>query len=129
MAHLVERRLPNLAEYSALRSSVGWRIHPDEVVERSLSASVAGAVATQDGLAVGMGRAVGDDLYRLIVDVVVDPVHQRQGVGRSIVECLISQLSLPYQPIIGLVADPTAAAFYESCGLENKGDPYFTVIR
>lgn len=129
MGIVIADRVASVSEYEALRASVGWRIHPRLITEQALAASIAGVVATQDGLTIGMGRAVGDYLYRLIVDVIVRSDYQRQGVGRQIVKRLTSLLDEPYPPIIGLVTEPGNAEFYQSCGLVDNGDPYYIVPR
>lgn len=42
---------------------------------------------------IGMGRIVGDGALNMdIVDVAVDPVHQRNGLGRMIMETLTKWL-------------------------------------
>ena len=41
---------------------------------------------------VGVGRMISDgEMYSGIFDVVVDPNHQKQGIGKRIVETLIAQ--------------------------------------
>ena len=37
-----------------------------------------------------MGRLVGDGMYGMIVDVVIEPNYQKQGIGSKIVDMLMN---------------------------------------
>ncbi len=46
-----------------------------------------------EGVTVGMGRIVGDGALNFeIVDVAVDPAHQGKGLGRQIVQKIVTWL-------------------------------------
>lgn len=45
-----------------------------------------------------MGRAVGDGLFYQIVDIAVDPAHQRRGLGKAIMAGLMDQLKRIARP-------------------------------
>ncbi|PPJ18850.1 hypothetical protein C5E45_34215 [Nocardia nova] len=72
MTVIVERAI-GVPEYRRLRAEVGWNSPDDRVCAAALAASLFTVVAhDEEGRSVGMARAVGDGLYVLIVDVVVN---------------------------------------------------------
>lgn len=120
MAEIVER-LPTVAEYIELRRAVEWKIPVIDAVEEALRRTTCSAVAEVGGQAVGMGRVVGDgSLYSVVVDLVVEPSHQRQGIGSSILAVLERQVgSSSATGVVQLVADTDVASFYEPLGYKS----------
>lgn len=116
----IERRLPTPSEYLVLRESVGWKVPQAGDAERALGASVVGVVAVEAGMTVGMARVVGDALlYNLIVDVVVRPAQQRQGIGLELIGALedeIRRISVTGQ--VQLAPADDSHAFYARAGYE-----------
>jgi GNAT superfamily N-acetyltransferase len=65
-----------------------------EKVNAAFLASFAVATCWQRGRLIGCGRMVSDGkMYASIFDVVIDPEFQKQGVGRKLLEQLISKAS------------------------------------
>jgi len=120
MGYDVAMEPPTPREFVRLRSVAGMR-------ERSLDAAKAGigdecAVVTirKDGDLVGMGRIVGDGATVFqIVDVAVAPEHQGRGLGRRVMDELVSWLetNAPPSAFINLIA--SEPAFYERFGFES----------
>lgn len=70
-----------------------------------------------DGRLIGFGRAISDGAYQAaIYDVVVEPEFQRQGLGHTIVDTILTRL--PSCNII-LYASPGKERFYEKHGLRK----------
>ena len=114
----VRCHLPSVAEYVALTSAVGWPAPSEEACGRALAATVVSMGAFEGARLVGMGRLVGDGAENwLLVDVVVDPEHQRQGVGSALIEALETELSnrSPGSTVL-LFCPSRAVPFYESLG-------------
>ena len=115
-------RLPTVQEYVELLRSVGWPVPPAEQCERAIEGSLGAVCAIDDGVAVGMGRLVGDgSIYCFAVDVVVDPRHQGRGTGRAIMarlEALAVARRLGTR--VDLVAAPDVVAFYRGLGFEQR---------
>jgi ribosomal protein S18 acetylase RimI-like enzyme len=68
-----------------------------------------------------MGRVVGDGaLFFQIVDVAVEPEHQGQGLGKKILEALMTELRqrVPAEAYVSLIADGEAHRLYEQFGFE-----------
>lgn len=66
-----------------------------------------------------MGRAIGDSGWCfLIADMATDPAHQRRGIGRAILEELLSTIltSAPDNTYIVLLADAPGRPLYQSMG-------------
>lgn len=62
-----------------------------QIVDRAFKKSYAVASCWQSDRLIGIGRMISDgEMYSAIFDVVVDPDHQKQGVGRKIMNSLIS---------------------------------------
>jgi len=111
-----EHRLPSTDEHGALAASVGWSDHfDDSSIGQSLAGSTFGVVAIVDGLAVGMGRVVGDGIhYFYLQDVIVRPEHADDGLGSQIVGHLLDQIAAvaPSEAFVGLFASPEAVDLY-----------------
>lgn len=112
-------------EYIDLRASVGWLSPPPDAVARALGESL--GVATErdnDGALVGLARAVGDGIYVLIVDVIVDPGAQGRGVGASLVRALLEQERIKHGVHVALFAAPDVVGFYERLGFSQQDGSY-----
>ena len=76
-------------EYNELRRLVGWGTISERQFNTSIPNSRFITVGKSDGKTVSMARAVGDGGYHLlIVDVIVHPDFQGQGIGKE----MLSQL-------------------------------------
>lgn len=99
--------------------AVGWHERGAEEVQRAFARSSFKAFAFDGDELVGFGRTVDDGhYYASIVDVVVAPGWQRQGIGRSIVEEL--QRCLEGYLMVTLVAAPDVQGFYRRLGWERQ---------
>ena len=92
----------------------------------ALQGSTLVAGAFDNEVIVGCARGISDgcsDAY--IQDVVVSPDHRRQGIGRMLIDCLVSGLRSKGIDWIGLVGEPGTEKFYRSIGWQEK--PGFTL--
>ncbi len=109
-------------DYCRLRESVAWLNFSREQTEKALNNSLYTVVAEDDGKVVGMGRMTGDGLYYLIVDIVVQPDHQKKGIGSTIIDMMIDYVDRE-TPIGGrssvqLTAEKGKETFYEKRGFK-----------
>ena len=109
-------------DYYRLRESVAWLNFSREQTENALNNSLYTVVAEDDGKVVGMGRMTGDGLYYLIVDIVVQPDHQKKGIGSAIIDMMIDYVDRE-TPIGGrssvqLTAEKGKETFYEKKGFK-----------
>lgn len=108
----------------ALYKDAGWwdekcETHPgflDHVVEKSALF----VAAFCEKKMIGMGRALSDltsDAY--IQDVVVLQAYRGRGIGKKIIEKLITGLKDHGVDWIGLIGEPDTRGFYENLGFQE----------
>ncbi len=98
-----------------LFSLVGWGTRNPEEIKTAFHKSSFVRFAYADDLLVGFGRTVDDgQYYALIVDLVVHPDYQRQGIGRHILHDL--EKSLTTYAFTTLTSVPGKELFYERQG-------------
>jgi GNAT superfamily N-acetyltransferase len=122
----IVERMPILEEYHAICTTVGWaEVINFEAAKTALPNSLYGVVAVHAGLAVGMGRIVGDGaIFFYIQDIAVLPEHQGKGVGGRILAQLMAYLRdhAPEKAFIGLFAAEGTLSFYERYGFRQYPD-------
>lgn len=112
---------PSVDDFRRLRRVAG-------LSEKTLAAAQAGlpntwfAVTIQhDGRPVGMGRIIGDGgTVFQIVDIAVEPAHQRKGLGKQIMTALVEHIHAKALPsaYVSLIADGDARHLYAQFGFE-----------
>ncbi|MCP3922940.1 MAG: GNAT family N-acetyltransferase [Desulfobacterales bacterium] len=131
----IEHRSPTISEYKKLRSSVGWWPTDEKAIEVALDKSLFSVVATEKNNTVGIGRIVGDGgLYYYIQDLIVHPELQKNGIGKQLMEELMSFIKSNAKPgsFIGLMSAKGMSKYYESYGFKARdadGPGMFKVIK
>ena len=114
---------PSLNDYLALRRESGLSVKTEAQGFGALSGSWAFRHVTDaTGRAVGMGRVVGDGgWYFLIADMATLPQHQGNGIGSTILDDLMREISreAPSGAFVTLTADPPGRRLYESRGFTD----------
>ena len=109
-------------EYCKLRESVGWINFSRTQTEKSLQNSLYTVAAEEDNQVVGMGRLIGDGMYYMIVDIVVQPAYQQMGIGSKILNMIIEYVDSATpgggRSSIQLIAEKGKETFYESRGFK-----------
>ena len=109
-------------DYSKLRESVGWLLFSKEQTQKALTNSLYTVIAVKDSQTVGMGRLIGDGMYYMIVDIVVQPNYQKQGIGTKIVNMIIEFVDKETpsggRSSIQLIAEKGKETFYEKIGFK-----------
>jgi len=90
--HITYQNLITVEDYNALRSAVGWAAYDIERARFALERSDFIAVAQIGGQAIGMARVIHDGVQAMIMDVIVAPEHQRQGIGRALMARVMDYL-------------------------------------
>ena len=112
-----------LKEYNELRNSVGWDSKDENVIIEALRNSVIIKKIIINNKTVGMARAIGDGLYYLIVDVVVNKEYQGKGIGKILIEEIVKEVYEKTQKgqkaSINLVSMQGKEEFYEKCGFRR----------
>ena len=109
-------------EYCKLRESVGWINFSRTQTEKSLQNSLYTVAAEEYNQVVGMGRLIGDGMYYMIVDIVVQPAYQQMGIGSKILNMIIEYVDSATpgggRSSIQLIAEKGKETFYESRGFK-----------
>lgn len=109
-------------DYTKLRESVGWMLFSKEQTQMALMNSLYTVIAVKDSQTVGMGRLTGDGMYYMIVDIVVQPNYQKQGIGTKIVNMIIEFVDKETpsggRSSIQLIAEKGKETFYEKIGFK-----------
>jgi GNAT superfamily N-acetyltransferase len=109
------------AEVLRLYRANGWSSadKPEQLL-LALRNSHALVTARQSGHLVGLGNAISDGhLVVYFPHLLVHPEHQRQGIGRKMMEALLQRYQGFHQRM--LTADGGAVNFYQSLGFERAG--------
>ena len=112
-------------EYNNLRVGAGWRSLSLEQAEEGLSNSAFLISAWDEDKPVGVARVISDRGYiYLIVDVIVTPDYQGQGIGRHMVEeidaWLLQEKKGKPTMMVYLMAAEGKEEFYEKFGFKRR---------
>ena len=104
-------------EVPDLRTAVGWdradADYPDLLGRVRCWAGARDA----DGLLVAFGYVAAPGLaHGYLEDVIVHPAHQRRGLGRALVRCLLAEAARAGIGVVTVTYRPEHRAFYERCG-------------
>jgi GNAT superfamily N-acetyltransferase len=76
-------------------------------------------VAFSKGQPVGYVGLISDhNVYALIVDMMVDPTHQKKGIGRELMKEIISECKSEDIKVIKLISSEKGKRLYESSGFD-----------
>ena len=112
-------------EYNDLRASVDFITIRENRARIALNHSLYTLIARENGRPVGMARVVGDGGYvYFICDVIVRPSHQSQGLGRYIIEHVLSWLGRQGDEgetiMVNLMSALNKEPFYEKLGFHTR---------
>ena len=115
----------------ALYEAVNWLAYTQdpEKLKRALANSHLVLVAYSEQKLVGLIRSISDgEVICYIQDILVTPDRQRQGVGRSLVEDLMSRIKVR-QTVLMTDNEPRQRNFYESLGFRLIADDLNGFVR
>ena len=119
--YIIEKTIP-VKIYQNLRIVCGLSAKTDEACKVGLKNSVHSVMIKEQHRIIGMGRIIGDGgCFCQIVDICVLPEKQGQGIGKLIMQNLISfiRTKLPPSCYVSLIADGDAAYLYEKFGFSD----------
>lgn len=128
--------VPDADALVALYDAVGWSAYtrdPDALV-RAVEGSSDTVTAWIGDTLVGLARVLTDGASVLYLqDVLVHPEHQRRGIGRALVEELLSRHPDVRQRVLLTDDEPGQHAFYRDLGYvpaaEVAGGPLTAFVR
>lgn len=115
----------SVQDYNRLRNAVGWSEVEPSQVQRGLDNTAYLTVAVENGRPVGMARVVSDGgFYALIVDVIVLPSHQGNGIGKKMMQIVMDSIQAGIDEgqsvYVNLMASKDKESFYESFGFVRR---------
>jgi len=116
---------PTTSELLALYEGVGWTAYTRDphTLARGIAGSQRVVTAREGDQLVGLARVVGDGAtIAYLQDVLVEPGHQRTGIGRRLVEAVFAPFAAVRQHVLLTDTDPAQRAFYESLGFTELND-------
>ncbi len=109
-------------DYCRLRESVDWLIFSKKQTEEAINNSLYTVIAVENNQTVGMGRLIGDGMYFIIADLIVDPAYQKNGIGSKIINMIIEYVNnetpVNGRSSIQLIAEKGKETFYEKRGFK-----------
>ena len=113
--------VPAIDDYLRLRVAAGLSAKTREGATIGLPNTWFGVTLMFQDQAVGMGRIIGAGGTAFqIVDIAIEPAHQRKGLGKRIMAALMEQLATkaPEGAYVSLIADGDAQFLYAQYGFE-----------
>lgn len=112
----------NYEDYCTLRKSVDWQLFSEDQMQQALDNSLYTVSVVEGKQTVGMGRLIGDGMYYMIADIVVNPVFQKYGIGTNITNILLKYVEdktpVDGRSSIQLIAEKGKEPFYEKLGFK-----------
>ena len=119
---------PSVAEYIALRESMGWGTIDEDTARRTIDGACYAACLRRDGRLVGLVRAIGDGvLYFAVSDVMVSAELRGGGHGATLLNALGAYLRRAARPGASITLQPLSGRepFYEKFGwVRCPGGPF-----
>lgn len=118
----IKENVLSYEEYCALRQSVGWLNFSEAQTRKALKNSLLILSAVENGQTVGMGRVIGDGMYFTVVDIVVHPLYQKNGIGSSIMDMILDYIGRKTpaggRSSVQLIAEKGKEEFYLNRGFK-----------
>lgn len=122
MITIKKQEIVKLDDVLHLYQAVGWTnyTHQPQMLEQALSHSLATYLARDGEKIVGLVRLVGDGFSSVFVqDLIVLPTYQRQGIGSTLMNQVLSDYKDIYQIQLATDESEKTLAFYRSLGFET----------
>ena len=122
MITIKKQEIVKLEDVLHLYQAVGWTNYTNQpqMLEKSLSHSLAIYVARDGEEIVGLVRLVGDGFSSVFVqDLIVLPTYQRQGIGSNLMKEVLADYKGAYQVQLATEQTEKTLGFYRSLGFET----------
>ena len=122
MISVRKQEVVKLEDVLHLYQAVGWTnyTHQPQMLEKSLSHSLAIYLALDGEAIVGLVRLVGDGFSSVFVqDLIVLPSHQRQGIGSALMKEALGDFKEVYQIQLATEQTEKNLGFYRFLGFET----------
>ncbi len=117
--------IDNVEEYNYLFDIVGWGSYPEEISKKALSNNIYSVSIYDNDSIIGYGRLIGDGIIFLYIhDVMVKPEYQGKGIGKTIMQKLLSKVEELRKEnpdlLLYLGASKGKEDFYRKCGFITR---------
>jgi GNAT superfamily N-acetyltransferase len=122
--YVLIERFPDIEDYRRLRQTAGLSPRSAEAAARGLVNTLFGVSVMHEARAIGMGRIIGDGgCFFVVVDIAVEPAHQKRGLGKRIMRALDAWLraNALESSNVSLFADGDAKYLYAQFGFVETG--------
>ena len=121
--------IPAMVDLLALYSSVGWTNYTNNpaMLEEAVKASLWQLAVYDEKELIAYIRIVGDGHSVLLVqDLLVRPDHQRQGIGKKLLEEALATFPNVYQRLLVTERSEKNLVFYQSLGFVELSEQVCT---
>jgi ribosomal protein S18 acetylase RimI-like enzyme len=99
--------------------SVGWQHRDCFQIRKALEGSFLVVSAWLDERLIGLARATGDGVFSVTIwDFAIKPSHQKQGIGKLLLNSMLTKLNDYDIPLITLYSELDKKSFYSKLGFE-----------
>jgi len=116
--------LPNTQDYWDLFQTTGWNDEynfTQQDLENAIRNSWFSTSIYDSGKLIGFGRVIADGIHHaLVVDLIIHPNYQGQGLGSKLLDRLVSKCNDSKIKDIQLFAAKDKFEFYEKFGFEKR---------
>lgn len=116
--------LPDIADYWDLFQTTGWNSRykfTQQDLERAIGNSWYSNSIYDSNKLIGFGRVIADGVHHaLIVDLIIHPDYQNQGLGSKLLDRLVSKCVESQIKDIQLFSAKDKFGFYEKFGFEKR---------
>ena len=117
--------IDNVEEYNYLFDIVGWGSYPKEISKKALSNNIYSVSIYDNDNIIGYGRLIGDGIIFLYIhDIMVKPEYQGKGIGKTIMQKLLSKVEELRKEnpdlLLYLGASKGKEDFYRKCGFITR---------
>ena len=128
----LSEEVPTQDELFTLYDANGWGAYTldPEGLHRGVTNSTYTVVARDQGELVGLARVISDDhSIMYLQDILVLPSHQRQGIGRALLERCLERFAHCRGKVLMTDDEERQILFYESLGyVQSTRVPHLTVF-
>ena len=121
--NVVYTKTLSVKDYNMLREAVGWGSYNPDKVRMALDRSDFVIAAQINEKTIGMARVIQDGLQALIMDVIVLPEYQGQGIGKTMMERVmeyLNDISHGGGIFVNLMSAIDRDGFYGQFGFERR---------
>lgn len=117
--------IDNVEEYNYLFDIVGWGSYPKEISKKALNNNIYSVSIYDNDNIIGYGRLIGDGIIFLYIhDIMVKPEYQGKGIGKTIMQKLLSKVEELRKEnpdlLLYLGASKGKEDFYRKCGFITR---------